>query len=57
VKLKNFIEGYDFENFGSPISYEQDYTSATSLLKLFTDLNSLQINCVVSATSINLTQA
>lgn len=55
-EIKQFVDNYDFNNFSSDIQMFSDYPSATSFLKSFTDLNSLQINCVVSAAAIVLTQ-
>jgi hypothetical protein len=55
-EIVEFINSYNFLEFiGKAVVGEEDQ-SAVSYLKTFTDLNSIVINCVVSAASIKLTQ-
>lgn len=56
-EIRDFIDAYDFIEFQSICSSKFSFNSAAEMLKSYTDLNSLQINCVVSASAINLTQA
>lgn len=55
-EIRSYIDDYNFTEFVSGERLYAQYSSAAVFLKSFTDLNSLQINCVVSAASINLTQ-
>lgn len=56
-EVKQFIESYDFVEMQVSDASNFEFNSAAEMLKSYTDLNSLQINCVVSAASINLTQS
>lgn len=56
-EIEEFINSYNFIDYSIDSTTSNGFTSAADYLKSFTDLNSLQINCVVSAASINLTQA